>query len=123
MGFGSVRAIPTPPRRITTGAGEAGSPRQELAIGRLPTGQLIVSQDGADEAIGCRRPAGRGKAAELAMPRQGTSCDRPVSSPSERRLADVERRLATEARTGTGPRQGGTRQARPADRDRSDRRR
>jgi hypothetical protein len=65
--------------------------------GHVPIDQLIVAQDGVlmrrSDAV-ARKAAPKAAELRLAQVQQGISSDRSASSPSERRLAEVERRLA-----------------------------
>ena len=71
--------------------------RELVDHGRLPIEQFIAAQDNAmmkqSDAL-AQRAAVKAAELRLAQARRGTASDRPVSSPSEGRLADLERRLA-----------------------------
>ena len=64
--------------------------------------QLIVAQDGAlmrQSDVVAQKAALRVAELRLLQAQRGISCKRPLSSPSEQRLADVERRLAAMEQT------------------------
>jgi hypothetical protein len=71
--------------------------RELVDHGRLPIEQFIAAQDNAmvkqSDAL-AQRAAVQAAELRLAQAQRGTASDRPVSSPSEGRLADLERRLA-----------------------------
>jgi hypothetical protein len=71
---------------------------RELAhSGRVPIELFIVAQDGAlmrQSDVVAQKAALKAAELRLAQARRGISSDWSVPSPSERRLADVERRLA-----------------------------
>jgi hypothetical protein len=71
---------------------------RELAhYGRMPIEQLIVAQDGVlmrQSDVVAQKAALKAVELRLAQAQRGISSDWSVSSPSEPRLADVERRLA-----------------------------
>ena len=70
----------------------------ELAqYGDVPMEQLMLAQDGAlmrQSDVVAQKAALRVAELRLLQAQRGISCERPLSSPSEQRLADVERRLA-----------------------------
>jgi hypothetical protein len=82
---------------------------RELAQhGDVPMEQLMVAQDGAlmrQSDVVAQKAALRAAELRLLQAQRGISCERPVSSPSEQRLADVERRLAAMEQTVRGLRQ------------------
>jgi hypothetical protein len=71
---------------------------RELApYGDVPMEQLMMAQDGAlmrESDVVAQKAALRVAELRLLEAQHGISCERPLSSPSEHRLADVERRLA-----------------------------
>ena len=76
---------------------------RELAQhGDVPMEQLMVAQDGAlmrQSDVVAQKAALRVAELRLLEAQRGISCERPLSSPSEQRLADVERRLAAMEQT------------------------
>jgi hypothetical protein len=75
----------------------------ELAqYGDVPMEQLMVAQDGAlmrQSDVVAQKAALRVAELRLLEAQRGISCERPLSSPSEQRLAEVERRLAAMEQT------------------------
>jgi hypothetical protein len=71
---------------------------RELArSGRVPVEQFIATQDGAlmrQSDVVAQKAALKAAELRLAQAKRGISSDWSISSPSERRLAEVERRLA-----------------------------
>ena len=82
---------------------------RELAdYGDVPMEQLMVAQDGAlmrQSDVVAQKAALRVAELRLLQAQRGISCERPLSSPSEQRLADVERRLAAMEQAVRGLRQ------------------
>jgi hypothetical protein len=82
---------------------------RELApYGGVPMEQLFVAQDGAlmrQSDVVAQRAALKAAELRLVQAQKGISCERPLSSPSEQRLADVERRLAAMEQAVRGLRQ------------------
>ena len=76
---------------------------KELAShGDVPMEQLMVAQDGAlmrQSDVVAQKAALRVAELRLLEAQRGISCERPLSSRSEQRLADVERRLAAMEQT------------------------
>ena len=73
-----------------------------------PLEQLIVAQDSAlmrQSDVVAQKAALRVAELRLLRAQRGISCERPLSSPSEQRLADVERRLAAMEQAVRGLRQ------------------
>jgi hypothetical protein len=71
---------------------------RELAqYGDVPMEQLMLAQDGAlmkQSDVVAQKAALKVAELRLLEAQRGISCERPLSFPSEHRLADVERRLA-----------------------------
>jgi hypothetical protein len=71
---------------------------RELApYGDVPMEKLMLAQDGAlmrQSDVVAQKAALKVAELRLLEAQRGISCERPLSSPSEQRLADVERRLA-----------------------------
>jgi hypothetical protein len=82
---------------------------RELAPhGDVPMEQLMMAQDGVlmrQSDVVAQKAALRVAELRLLEAQRGISCERPLSSPSEHRLADVERRLAAMEQTVRGLRQ------------------
>jgi hypothetical protein len=76
---------------------------KELAPhGDVPMEQLMLVQDGVlvrQSDVVAQKAAVRVAELRLLQAQRGISCERPLSSPSEHRLADVERRLAAMEQT------------------------
>jgi hypothetical protein len=75
--------------------------RELVDHGRLPIEQFIAVQDNAmvkQSDVLAQRAAVQAAELRLAQVQRGTASDRPVSSPLEGRLADLERRLAAAER-------------------------
>jgi hypothetical protein len=79
--------------------------RELVDEGRIPVEQLIAAQDSTlmkqSDAV-AQRAALKVAELRLAQAQRGISSDRPVVSPSERRLVDLERRLAAMERAVRG---------------------
>ncbi len=76
--------------------------------GRVPMEQLWVAQDGAlmrQSDVVAQKAALRVAELRLMEAQRGISCERSLSSPSEHRLADLERRLAAMEQAVRGLRQ------------------
>jgi hypothetical protein len=86
---------------------------RELAhSGRVPVEQFIATQDGAlmrQSDVVAQKAALKAAELRLAQAQRGSSSDGSISSPSKRRLAEVERRLAAlEGRCGRSGRRRNT---------------